>query len=155
MSCVYIKPQAIHTIKERANKWKFTDLPSSPPVLWTSHKRYSPGDLLFANCSTAPSKPPAILSFKLNEVPVSDFFFLLYWYLVRHIFYARLHTFGRRIKKGLVWDICFNKNLFKRVLIRMPSVAKRNEACTAILLNWLVGLKHIYLRFWSLNVTRK
>ncbi|XP_063701249.1 uncharacterized protein LOC134831447 [Culicoides brevitarsis] len=48
------------------------DLPSSPPVLWTSHKRYSPGDLLFANCSTAPSKPSATLSFKLNDVPVGD-----------------------------------------------------------------------------------
>lgn len=99
---VFILSRKRYTIKERSNKWKFTDLPSSPPVLWTSHKRYSPGDLLFANCSTAPSKPPAILSFKLNEVPVSDFV-LLYWYLVRHIFYARLYfwqTYKKRFSLG-------------------------------------------------------
>uniref|UniRef100_A0A336K1Z5 CSON003664 protein n=1 Tax=Culicoides sonorensis TaxID=179676 RepID=A0A336K1Z5_CULSO len=48
------------------------DLPNNPPVLWTAHKKYSAGDVLFANCSTAPSRPPATLSFKLNDFPVGN-----------------------------------------------------------------------------------
>lgn len=53
------------------NKLIFIDLPLTPPILWTDQRRYSPGDLLYANCSTPPSRPPATLSFQLNYVPVS------------------------------------------------------------------------------------
>ncbi|GFG32006.1 hypothetical protein Cfor_08526, partial [Coptotermes formosanus] len=45
-------------------------LPESPPVIHTEHDRYEPGDTLRANCSSPPSKPPASLSFFLNNIPV-------------------------------------------------------------------------------------
>lgn len=48
-----------------------TALPESPPVIHTEHDRYEPGDTLRANCSSPPSKPPASLSFFLNNIPVS------------------------------------------------------------------------------------
>jgi hypothetical protein len=46
-------------------------LPETPPVIYTEHDRYEPGDTLRANCSSPPSKPAASLSFFLNNIPVS------------------------------------------------------------------------------------
>ncbi|XP_023708572.2 uncharacterized protein LOC111865074 [Cryptotermes secundus] len=45
-------------------------LPETPPVIYTEHDRYEPGDTLRANCSSPPSKPAASLSFFLNNIPV-------------------------------------------------------------------------------------
>jgi hypothetical protein len=49
-----------------------TALPETPPVIYTEHDRYEPGDTLRANCSSPPSKPAASLSFFLNNIPVSS-----------------------------------------------------------------------------------
>lgn len=46
------------------------DLPDSGPVIETEKDRYDPGDILRANCTSPPSKPPASLSFLLNNIPV-------------------------------------------------------------------------------------
>lgn len=48
-----------------------SELPHSPPTLWTERERYDPGDILRANCSTPPSKPGSTISFLLNNIPVS------------------------------------------------------------------------------------
>lgn len=49
----------------------FTELPHSPPTLYTERERYDPGDILKSNCSTPPSKPGATITFLLNNMPVS------------------------------------------------------------------------------------
>lgn len=45
--------------------------PESSPILSTEQSFYDPGDILKANCSTAPSRPAATISFILNNVVVS------------------------------------------------------------------------------------
>lgn len=47
-------------------------LPKVKPVIVSERERYDVGDTLRANCSLPPSKPPAHLSFTLNNVAVSD-----------------------------------------------------------------------------------
>ncbi|XP_055698702.1 uncharacterized protein LOC129799092 [Phlebotomus papatasi] len=46
------------------------ELPHSPPTLWTERVKYDPGDMLNANCSSPPSKPPASITFLVNNTPV-------------------------------------------------------------------------------------
>lgn len=46
------------------------DLPDSGPVIRTEKDRYEAGEVLRANCTSPPSKPPASLSFLLNNHPV-------------------------------------------------------------------------------------
>ncbi|RZF41876.1 hypothetical protein LSTR_LSTR005338 [Laodelphax striatellus] len=45
-------------------------IPEKKPVLFTEQTRYKAGDELRANCSSAPSRPHATLSFLLNNHPV-------------------------------------------------------------------------------------
>ncbi|XP_070513950.1 platelet endothelial cell adhesion molecule isoform X3 [Cardiocondyla obscurior] len=45
-------------------------LPRDEPVILSERDRYDPGDMLRANCSVPPSKPPVHLSFTLNSMPV-------------------------------------------------------------------------------------
>ncbi|XP_011864520.1 PREDICTED: uncharacterized protein LOC105560219 [Vollenhovia emeryi] len=45
-------------------------LPREEPVIVSERDRYDPGDMLRANCSLPPSKPPVYLSFMLNNMPV-------------------------------------------------------------------------------------
>ncbi|XP_071651122.1 uncharacterized protein [Temnothorax longispinosus] len=45
-------------------------LPREEPVIVSERDRYDPGDMLRANCSLPPSKPPVHLSFTLNSRPV-------------------------------------------------------------------------------------
>lgn len=47
-------------------------LPGARPVIAAERERYDPGDMLRANCSLPPSRPPVHLSFTLNNLPVSD-----------------------------------------------------------------------------------
>ncbi|XP_011703414.1 PREDICTED: uncharacterized protein LOC105459247, partial [Wasmannia auropunctata] len=47
-------------------------LPREEPVIVSERDRYDPGDMLRANCSVPPSKPPVHLLFTLNSMPVSD-----------------------------------------------------------------------------------
>lgn len=46
-------------------------IPKSKPVIISERARYEPGETLRANCSIPSSKPPARLSFSLNDVQVS------------------------------------------------------------------------------------
>ncbi|KOX70491.1 hypothetical protein WN51_02547 [Melipona quadrifasciata] len=43
-------------------------LPEGTPIIVSERERYDAGDTLRANCSLPPSKPPAHLSFTLNNV---------------------------------------------------------------------------------------
>lgn len=45
-------------------------VPKGKPVIVSERGRYEPGDTLQANCSTPASKPPARLSFTLNDLQV-------------------------------------------------------------------------------------
>ncbi|XP_076683124.1 uncharacterized protein LOC143376532 [Andrena cerasifolii] len=47
-------------------------LPEGTPIIVPERERYDPGDTLRANCSLPPSKPPAHLSFTLNNVAVDS-----------------------------------------------------------------------------------
>ncbi|KOC69498.1 hypothetical protein WH47_08032, partial [Habropoda laboriosa] len=47
-------------------------VPEGKPVIVSERERYDQGDTLRANCSLPPSKPPAHLSFTLNNAAVSD-----------------------------------------------------------------------------------
>ncbi|KAF3426703.1 hypothetical protein E2986_10687 [Frieseomelitta varia] len=47
-------------------------LPEGTPIIVSERERYGVGDTLRANCSLPPSKPPAHLSFTLNNAAVSD-----------------------------------------------------------------------------------
>ncbi|EGI70541.1 hypothetical protein G5I_00678 [Acromyrmex echinatior] len=44
-------------------------LPPEKPVIVSERDRYDPGDMLRANCSLPPSKPPVRISFTLNSMP--------------------------------------------------------------------------------------
>ncbi|XP_066902954.1 uncharacterized protein [Halyomorpha halys] len=46
------------------------ELPKSGPVVQTDKERHELGDTLRANCSTAPSRPPAQILFHVNDIPV-------------------------------------------------------------------------------------
>ncbi|CAK1541258.1 unnamed protein product [Leptosia nina] len=46
-------------------------LPPSTPSIQTSQHYYMPGDVLQANCSSGPSRPPAELTFFINDIPVT------------------------------------------------------------------------------------
>lgn len=48
-------------------------LPEGSPIIVSERERYDPGDILRANCSLPPSKPPAHLSFTLNNVAVDSY----------------------------------------------------------------------------------
>ncbi|XP_048506905.1 uncharacterized protein LOC105684870 isoform X2 [Athalia rosae] len=45
-------------------------LPEGRLALTSERERYDPGDILRANCTSPPSKPPTQLSFTLNNVPI-------------------------------------------------------------------------------------
>ncbi|KAG8222365.1 hypothetical protein J437_LFUL002984 [Ladona fulva] len=45
-------------------------LPTADPFLVTDKDKYKVGDLLLANCTAAPSRPAAIISFSINGSPV-------------------------------------------------------------------------------------
>ncbi|XP_018306851.1 platelet endothelial cell adhesion molecule [Mycetomoellerius zeteki] len=45
-------------------------LPREEPIIVSERDRYDPGDMLRANCSLPPSKPPVHLSFTLNSTPL-------------------------------------------------------------------------------------
>ncbi|KAJ8961981.1 hypothetical protein NQ314_005762, partial [Rhamnusium bicolor] len=49
-------------------------LPNNPPSLSTDKSFYDIGDVLRANCTSPPSRPPAILTFILNNIVVSGCF---------------------------------------------------------------------------------
>ncbi|XP_012144187.1 uncharacterized protein LOC100881058 [Megachile rotundata] len=48
-------------------------LPEGTPIIVSERERYDPGETLRANCSLPPSKPPAHLSFTLNNVMVDSY----------------------------------------------------------------------------------
>ncbi|KAK1134557.1 hypothetical protein K0M31_007339, partial [Melipona bicolor] len=47
-------------------------LPEGTPIIVSERERYDAGDTLRANCSLPPSKPPAHLSFTLNNVAAEE-----------------------------------------------------------------------------------
>lgn len=57
-----------------------SELPAYPPALWTEHRRYEPGDVLKANCSSTPSRPKVDLTFTINNMVVSLINFFLFFF---------------------------------------------------------------------------
>ncbi|XP_073952109.1 uncharacterized protein isoform X1 [Choristoneura fumiferana] len=55
-----------------SNNMEVVVLPPAPPTIHTSQHYYMPGDVLRANCTSGPSRPPSELAFFLNDMPVSD-----------------------------------------------------------------------------------
>lgn len=49
----------------------FSEYPENQPTLWTDRKRYEPGDVLRANCSSPPARPQVELTLTLNNIVVS------------------------------------------------------------------------------------
>ncbi|KAI8420653.1 hypothetical protein MSG28_007893 [Choristoneura fumiferana] len=52
--------------------YKFIDviaIPLYPPILMAEKERYQPGELLRANCTSSPAKPPANLTIYINDEP--------------------------------------------------------------------------------------
>ncbi|XP_044743286.1 uncharacterized protein LOC123305577 [Chrysoperla carnea] len=47
------------------------DTPKRPPILMVERDRYTLGDILHANCTSPPSRPPADIIFKINGIKVS------------------------------------------------------------------------------------
>ncbi|BES91791.1 heterophilic cell-cell adhesion [Nesidiocoris tenuis] len=47
------------------------ELPKRGPVLHTEKERYDVGDILRGNCTSAPSKPAAVMSAFINSIPVN------------------------------------------------------------------------------------
>ncbi|KAL4708828.1 hypothetical protein ACJJTC_019344 [Scirpophaga incertulas] len=54
-----------------SNTMEVVVLPPSSPSIQTSQHYYTPGDVMRANCSAGPSRPPAELSFFINDSPVT------------------------------------------------------------------------------------
>ncbi|KAJ8719199.1 hypothetical protein PYW07_016755 [Mythimna separata] len=54
-----------------SNTMEVVALPPSLPTIQTSQHYYIPGDVLRANCSSGPSRPPPDLAFFINDMPVT------------------------------------------------------------------------------------
>ncbi|KAJ0177980.1 hypothetical protein K1T71_006853 [Dendrolimus kikuchii] len=55
-----------------SNTMEVVVLPPSSPTIVTSQHYYTPGDLLKANCTSGPSRPPSQLAFYINDMPVTS-----------------------------------------------------------------------------------
>ncbi|XP_060802164.1 uncharacterized protein LOC106133081 [Amyelois transitella] len=53
-----------------SNNMEVVVLPPSSPSIHTSQHYYTPGDVMKANCSSGPSRPPSVLEFFINDLPV-------------------------------------------------------------------------------------
>lgn len=53
-----------------------TEIPEQRPIITGIHSRYKFGDIINGNCSSDNSYPAANLSWFINDIPVSIFFFL-------------------------------------------------------------------------------
>ncbi|XP_063827269.1 uncharacterized protein LOC135076772 [Ostrinia nubilalis] len=54
-----------------SNTMEVVVLPPSSPSIHTSQHHYTPGDVMRANCSAGPSRPPAELAIYINDLPVT------------------------------------------------------------------------------------
>ncbi|CAH0674151.1 unnamed protein product [Spodoptera exigua] len=52
-----------------SNTMEVVALPPSLPIIHTDKHYYGPGDVLYANCTSGPSRPPSDLMFFLNDAP--------------------------------------------------------------------------------------
>lgn len=55
-----------------SNTMEVVVLPPSSPTIQTSQHYYTPGDVLRANCTSGPSRPPPELNFYINDMSVSQ-----------------------------------------------------------------------------------
>ncbi|XP_037297014.1 uncharacterized protein LOC115450387 isoform X2 [Manduca sexta] len=54
-----------------SNTMEVVVLPPTSPKIQTSQHYYAPGDVLRANCTSGPSRPPPELAFFINDMPVT------------------------------------------------------------------------------------
>ncbi|XP_031763262.2 uncharacterized protein LOC113510262 [Galleria mellonella] len=54
-----------------SNNMEVVVLPPTSPSIHTSQHYYTPGDVMKANCTSGPSRPPSVLSFFINDMLVS------------------------------------------------------------------------------------
>lgn len=73
-NCINWIPYILKNLLNQKMYFFIAEMPAHGPIITTEKTKYEPGDLLRANCSSAPSKPPAALTFHLNNNPVSFFF---------------------------------------------------------------------------------
>ncbi|KAF7987557.1 hypothetical protein HCN44_003319 [Aphidius gifuensis] len=71
-SCEVTVDEPTFSTEQAIKKITIVSLPSSRPVLASERSRYESGDILKANCSVPPSKPPVEFSFTLNNFPVGQ-----------------------------------------------------------------------------------
>ncbi|XP_014239470.1 uncharacterized protein LOC106660926 [Cimex lectularius] len=55
-----------------SNELMVIELPKRPPSILTEKERYDVGDMMRGNCTSSPSKPPAILNVYINNIAVSQ-----------------------------------------------------------------------------------
>ncbi|XP_072949887.1 uncharacterized protein [Epargyreus clarus] len=53
-----------------SNNMEVVVIPPTSPSIYTTQHYYMPGDVLRANCSSGPSRPPSELTFYINDIPV-------------------------------------------------------------------------------------
>lgn len=49
-----------------------SEIPQEKPIVQGARERYHPGDIVRINCTSAPSKPAATLTWYINDQVVSD-----------------------------------------------------------------------------------
>ncbi|KAM3959943.1 LOW QUALITY PROTEIN: uncharacterized protein ACR2FA_005963 [Aphomia sociella] len=54
-----------------SNNMEVVVLPPASPSIHTSQHYYTPGDVMKANCTSGPSRPPSVLAFYINDLLVS------------------------------------------------------------------------------------
>ncbi|XP_030573594.1 uncharacterized protein LOC115771852 [Drosophila novamexicana] len=71
-SCEVTADAPLYSTATAYAQMQVVEFPEKRPQLFTEHKRYEPGDVLRANCSTLPSRPRAELRFTINQMPVTQ-----------------------------------------------------------------------------------
>ncbi|XP_034939833.1 uncharacterized protein [Chelonus insularis] len=67
ISCEVTADAPTFSTETATKKIVVMSLPARKPTIKAERRRYNPGDLLRANCSVPPSKPPVEFSFQLNN----------------------------------------------------------------------------------------
>ncbi|XP_064550434.1 uncharacterized protein beat-IIb [Drosophila montana] len=71
-SCEVTADAPLYSTATAYAQMQVVEFPEKRPQLFTEQKRYEPGDVLRANCSTLPSRPRAELRFTINQMPVTQ-----------------------------------------------------------------------------------
>lgn len=96
VSCEVTTEDTPFKIRHAKSYLNVVSRPRDRPELHVNKDKYNVGDVLLANCTSYPSRPPASLTFHINNSPVSFFFYI---YIQQYSFFSFLIVQHQRKQK--------------------------------------------------------